>query len=157
PEIFSFGFSADPRDSKLGERLKSSTYTSYALYAERTVGDQPGRPHARFITEWRNLPEGIFIDTNKFVNNSALLNTANDYARPFEYDTLPFPTINGNSFPVPHIAFDAQGRLVNAANQPSLQSEVIPLTRGSIWYAPGAFVDVREMPRGNSTSNWHRV
>src|SRR5437867_1271023 len=59
------------RDSALGYRLMSGPYTTYALYAERSVGDQPGRPQPRYLTSWRSLPDGVFIATNKFMNLEA--------------------------------------------------------------------------------------
>jgi prepilin-type N-terminal cleavage/methylation domain-containing protein len=168
PEIQSLPLSNNPRDAKLHERLKSSEYTGYALYAERTVGDQPGRPRGRYLTSWRSLPDGVFMATNKFVNNPALANLP-ALDRPLEYVTLPFPTVDGMPRQVPHIAFDPQGRLVSGNGSLSLGTEVIPLARGSIFYfrTPGddgtlndgtlVTIDVRESPRGNSITNFHRV
>ena len=31
-------------------------YTSYTLFADRTVGDQPGRPFKRYLSGWKSLP-----------------------------------------------------------------------------------------------------
>src|SRR5438477_1236413 len=46
--------------------LVSGQYTTYALLTRRTLGDQPGRENPRYITDWRSLPQGILIATNKF-------------------------------------------------------------------------------------------
>jgi len=54
------------RDQRLWDRLRGGGYTTYALYAERTLGDQPGKRNERYITDWRTLPEGIFIATYEF-------------------------------------------------------------------------------------------
>ena len=177
PEIMTVPFTFNPavtpegqRDRKVGERLKSGQFTTYALFAERSVGDQPGRPQFRYLTSWRALPDGVFIATEKFQDNPVLWNTAADLDRPFEYidpaapalNQFPFPTVYGLNYRVPHIAFDNQGRLVDKFKLPRLQDEVIPLARGSILYTRGpggALVDfdVRETPPGNATNNFHRV
>jgi prepilin-type N-terminal cleavage/methylation domain-containing protein len=44
-----------------GHRLRS-----YALFAYRKVGDQPGRTTPHFLTDWRSLPDGVLIHANKF-------------------------------------------------------------------------------------------
>lgn len=154
------------RDQNLQQRLKSAQYTTYALFAERTVGDQPGRPQARYLTSWRSLPDGIFIATNKFIYNQAALGSSDDYTRPFEYTDkdVPAPTIYGMGRSLPHVAFDPQGRLVNKDNRVRFQNEVLWLGRGSFLYSrdPGGDIadfDLRESPPGNSTdsTNYHRV
>jgi hypothetical protein len=156
------------RDQNLTKRLQASPYTSYALYAERTVGDQPGRPQTRYLTSWRTLPDGIFIATNKYqpAADAAAWRNMDDYARPFEFVSLKCPTIFGLDRTVPHLAFNAEGRLVDGFNRPRLQNEVLWLGRGSIMYTrapgggvlPGSF-DLRESPAGNANNptNFHRV
>jgi hypothetical protein len=159
-------FNQDPgpagkRDHALGVRLQSGQYTTYALYAERTVGDQPGRPQARYLTSWRTLPEGVFIATNKFIDNQQLWALSNDLLRPFEYVKIPFPTIYGENYRMAHVSFDPQGRPVDDFGNVRFQQEVIPLARGSILYSrdtTGALdFDVRESPPNNSVDNYHRV
>src|SRR5688500_2480367 len=49
------------REQKLWDRLRGGAYTTYALFAERSLGDQPGKRNARYITDWRTLPDGVFI------------------------------------------------------------------------------------------------
>jgi prepilin-type N-terminal cleavage/methylation domain-containing protein len=151
------------RNLKLAQRLLSAPYTTYALYAERTVGDQPGRPQRRFITSWRTLPDGVFIATNKFINNVTVRDSdlIPDHQRNFEYVSLPFPTVFGSQYEVPHIGFDAQGRLVDKNNKVQFRNEVIPLARGSILYTRNGpnlvDFDVRETPPNNSVDNFHHV
>src|SRR5438874_4719182 len=53
--------------------LVSGQYTTYALLTKRTLGDQPGRENPRYITDWRSLPQGILIATNKFDQNALTL------------------------------------------------------------------------------------
>jgi prepilin-type N-terminal cleavage/methylation domain-containing protein len=135
--------------------LYGGQFTTYALLSLRSVGDQPGRPNARYLTEWRTLPNGIFIATNKF---GAYTSTAPDTVRNFVRDptTFPFPVAtNGTTASyVPYVGFDYLGRLI------SQKDEYIPLDRGSIFYARdvnGAFInqpaDVLENPPGNSIVN----
>src|ERR1044071_7859066 len=72
--------------------------TSYSFVALRSPGDQPGRGRARFLSEWKNLPNGVFINTNEFVampaklwlNKAALAKAGDDL--PFTYIAVPFPT-----------------------------------------------------------------
>lgn len=40
-------------------------FRSYALFATGSVGDQPGRPTRKFLTEWRSLPEGMVFLPSK--------------------------------------------------------------------------------------------
>ena len=169
PEIRGWTFSTDAgadgeRDRKLGERLKGSQFISYALYAERSVGDQPGRPRSRYLTSWRTLPEGIFIDTNKFLNRVVAPGNPPYYGRPFEYVPLPFPTVAGKTWPVPHIAFTPEGRLSTTNLTLSFLNEAIQLGRGSVFVErgpAGSFIDfdLSENPKGNATdtNNFHRV
>src|SRR5580698_3309947 len=48
--------------------LYSRQYTTYALVSMRSVGDQPGVQTPRYLTDWRNLPNTVYIATNKFVD-----------------------------------------------------------------------------------------
>ena len=136
------------RDQKLGKRLMSGPYTTYALFADRTVGDQPGQPSMRYLTSWRTLPDGVFIAESEFIDlPPAAWEAAKGDAtyRPFKFGNLVFPTINGLSHRVPHIAFDSKGGLLapGANSDPGDLNEVITLARGSILYHRDAsgFVD----------------
>ena len=162
PSVVTADFSAaSPKDRKLAEHLKGGAYTSFALFAERTVGDQPGQPHYRYLSSWHTLPEGVFIADWEFNSNLGLnqwLSLA-DTNRPFQFAMFPFPSSTGTSNLLAHIAFDPQGRLLkyDAAQNERFDDEVISLARGSILAArdgTGKLVDfdVRENPAGNSTN-----
>src|SRR5208282_5662134 len=46
--------------------LLNGQYTTYALLELRQIGEQPGQSHARYLTGWRSLPNGVFIAQSKF-------------------------------------------------------------------------------------------
>ncbi len=162
-----------PNDSSLGsftvegkreiELLTKGQYTSYALFSFHTMGDQPGQESPRYLTKWRELPDGSIIETNKFERKESFADVI-DPARVFNvyrfnYRDFPFPPSelsNTNTPPpglkwkmatLPYIAFDSQGSLFNdlpyrkdnAAkndpnNIPDNEDELIPIARGSIFY-----------------------
>ena len=156
----------------LANRLKAGAFTTYAIYAERTVGDQPGQAHARYLSKWKKLPDGVFIPPREFVqvkfrdwDRQAAL------GRPLLWDTaadFPFPTL-ANQTPrrkLPHIAFGPHGGLLieNPAGQRQApRDEIIELARGSILAkhndTTGAldYFDVRESPPNNSVDNYNRI
>ena len=171
PTIVGMPFSGNAKDAKLQKRLITGQFTSYALFADRTVGDQPGRGVSRYLTSWRFLPNGVLISTNKY-DIAGSLTDADEFKRPFEYPIVagipvlfPFPTIDGSAREVPQIAFNEKGMLVGANGQPRLQGEIIPLARGSILYVRNETTgevtdfDVRESPPGNAsdTNSFHIV
>jgi prepilin-type N-terminal cleavage/methylation domain-containing protein len=144
-------------------------FTSYALFAKRTLGDQPGVNIPRYITEWRTLPEGVFILTNKFDRIAANLPDGARYAiempkRPFGYADIPFPTPTGKVIKLPVIAFDYQGRFVlfnGEGKKRNPEDFIIPIVKGSIIYpqeARGAAnnnlqpAEVIETPKNNYTN-----
>lgn len=45
--------------------LAGLKYRSYAIYSRSSVGDQPGRPTEKFLTEWRTLPDGVTFEPTK--------------------------------------------------------------------------------------------
>jgi prepilin-type N-terminal cleavage/methylation domain-containing protein len=158
--------SGDARNDRTLRRLQAGAYTTYALFAERSVGDQPGHRSFRYLTQWKTLPEGIFVAPWKFIEDPARLNAAATN-RPFAFDDFPFPTSAGDK-PlephVPHIAFDEQGAPIvrDPSGNRVIEDEYIPLARGSIMYSrvPNGNVtefDVRESPPNNSIENFHRV
>jgi prepilin-type N-terminal cleavage/methylation domain-containing protein len=146
-------------------------YTSYALFAKRSLGDQPGPGNARYITEWKTLPQGVFILTNKFDlaaaqapdSSRALIPVAK---RPFSYVDIPFPTAADKLIKMPVIGFDYQGRLVafDSTGRPRPAEEfVIPLVKGSIIYPQESRdvtkqrsldpAEIIETPKNNYTNN----
>ncbi|MBN2505480.1 MAG: hypothetical protein JXQ71_02175 [Verrucomicrobia bacterium] len=132
--------------------------TGYALYVERTVGDQPGREYPQYLRPWRSLPEGIFIATSKFTRRGDISQLAT--ADNFLYATnIPVPSIGGPLMEIPYLAFNHLGQLVSAS-----QDEIIPLARGSVdarldndgnlAWAPASAV---EEPPNNSVDNFNHV
>lgn len=163
-----------PQERRLLTNLSGGQFMGYALLAKRTVGDQPGQDHPRYLTDWRKLPEGIFIAPSKYAHwarNSwqPYLNTTN---RPFAYydqpagdPGLPFPTATSARWPLPYIAFNSAGQLTRPTHDGTpLKDEIIPLTRGSIFYArdkAGQITlgapDLQETPPGNSTNLFNYI
>jgi len=166
-----------PAAQDLPKRLMMGIYSTYAIYAERTVGDQPGQPRARFLSKWKSLPEGVFISPREFnVMNfkdwNGLINPLN---RPLLYNTgfptsdpnggFPFPTLTNAPARLPHVSFSPNGSLLIedefGARQGS-RDEVIELTRGSILSSRDAttgalYFDARESPPNNSIDNYIRI
>ena len=152
-------------------------FTSYALFTKRGLGDQPGFERPRFITDWRTMPEGTFIPTNKFDINFAFNPKRTNettletrlFNRPFFFGDssslgskhlLPFPNATNNRVPMAFIAFDFQGRLKQPANVSSMHDVIVPIAKGSIVYAQDAtgapllqVPEVIETPKGNATNN----
>jgi prepilin-type N-terminal cleavage/methylation domain-containing protein len=142
--------------------------TSYNFVALRSPGDQPGRGKARFLSEWKTLPNGVFINTNEFLplpaRNWLTLASASkaDDNLPFTYIPVPFPTATNDPIELPCIAFDYRGGLVGAdAEKPRQVDEILTLTRGSLILPLnkdekpifGDSVEIIETPKGNSTNN----
>lgn len=118
-------------DELLGKQL-----TAYALLAKRSLGDQPGRSAPRYLTEWRSLPDGVFIRPEKFRDLSvAQWLTTEATNRPFARFSVPFPTDRSPELLLPGIAFNAQGQVQYTTGVVPIEpGEAIPLTRGSILY-----------------------
>ncbi len=53
----------DPSNNS--QALANLKYRSYAIFARSSVGDQPGRPTQKMLTEWRALPDGIVFEPSK--------------------------------------------------------------------------------------------
>jgi prepilin-type N-terminal cleavage/methylation domain-containing protein len=162
-----------PNQKKQFTNLLTGTYTSYALISTRSVGDQPGRATPHYITDWRQLPEGIFISTNKFNPSMAAFNLNNTISsltnRPFAYcgtNAVPFPTAKSPvRLSLPMIGFNSSGQLIRTPQYQTLfPDEIIPLARGSIFFVKDAQgnplrlpPDVREIPPGNSQTTPYLV
>ena len=147
-------------DQKVARRLESGQYTTYAMFSERSVGDQPGQPHLRYLSDWRSLPEGVLIATNEFLDlPNAQLWSALDTDRPFEFWSndpndprfFRFPSASGAVYRLPHLAFDPQGRVKFATRQVAgFRDDYIYLTHGSILSKRlddgSLYFDVKEAP-----------
>lgn len=158
-------------ERSLATNLLGGQLTTYALFTRRAVGEQPGRENPRYLTPWRSLPDGVFIQIDKFLSGSTNRFNFSDSA--FNASgvaipilNVPFPTADSFDYPgggagingVPYVAFDSRGQLIGKVD------EVIALTRGSIFYARdtgGNFIfdvpDIKEVPPGNSTNNYSRI
>lgn len=144
----------DVRELRSLSNLISGQLTSYALISKRTIGDQPGRESAKYLTEWKNLPDGALFPMFKYSSPDK-----NPYFRQWDYVSLPFPNSRSKKFLLPCIAFNAQGQLL------SKQDEIIPVAQGSVFYprdkndramvspAPDAVFT----PPGNFTNNFIRI
>jgi hypothetical protein len=158
---------------------------SYAYVSLRSMGDQPGAHHPRYLSSWRTLPQGAYIPLQKFTPASAvpalniLTNGVPAYSVfGFNYTTnVPFPSENtrpaSSARPyvaLPYIAFDGKGQLVREvsgqlAYELSRRPELIPVAEGNVSFArdPNSKVAVAqtplvtERPPGNTTENYSLV
>jgi prepilin-type N-terminal cleavage/methylation domain-containing protein len=157
------------REKKVWDRLRGGAYTTYALYAERTLGDQPGRRNDRYITDWRTLPEGMFIAAYEYDDLPAnRFDGEPPIDRPFVKDNFPFPTEQSTvKRELPHITFDQNGSLLQYKKSGPQSSRVRVYQPEYIWMAKGSVLvsrngdivdlDAREVPLGNSTNNYNRI
>jgi prepilin-type N-terminal cleavage/methylation domain-containing protein len=149
------------RERRQLTNLISGQYSAYALLATRTVGDQPGQANPHYLSEWKRLPQGIVIATNKFGNPNQLITVppldsyAIDYRFPFATNSFPFPASKSPLWTLPYIEFNSQGQIA------SRRDELIPLAEGSIFftgangYLPAP--DVVMKPPDNYTNHFIRV
>jgi prepilin-type N-terminal cleavage/methylation domain-containing protein len=171
PPVITNIFPIAANTPELPKRLMSGIYSSYAIYAERTVGDQPGQPRPRYLSKWKRLPEGVFIAPREFEDLDFRLWDdvgTTPIGRPFLWDTLtdfPFPTLTNNRVRLPHIAFNPNGGIMvedDVGQRHMSRDEVIELARGSILSARDnsgnlIYFDVRESPPNNSIDNYNRI
>lgn len=164
PEILNVPWSAQEK-LEVEKRLNGQ-YTSYALFARRRLGDQPGGdPNSYvYITDWKSLPDGTYIATNKFelLTKNEWAAVSNSTNRPFAYfPNIPFPTEKGRPISLPCIAFDYQGKLVFPDGFAHGGDERIGISSGSIIYPvddeTGRYLfqpaEVIETPRSGWTNN----
>ena len=158
-------FTSADRDrwSRQLTNLITGQYTAYALLTKRTVGDQPGQENPRYISEWKRLPQGILIATNKFnlMNPTQLISVPplvaypDDYRRYFNTNAFPFPASRSPVWTLPYIGFNSQGQLLRG------RDELIPLAEGSIFFTgTGGYLtspDVSIKPPNNYTNHFIRV
>ena len=163
--------------SKQMLNIINKQYRGYALIAARTVGDQPGQPHPQYLTDWRTLPNGVFIATYQFASNqpSVTVSATNMLASTgttpsynnfqvtnFYYTPttipLPFPSILDTPVTsLPVIAFGPNSTLLT----PTVDGyQYVALTSGSVFCPAqndGTPVEtaplVSESPAGEWTNN----
>ena len=167
-------------DKTAATGLLDKQLLGYAYVSLRSVGDQPGMSHPRYLSSWRTLPQGAYIPLEKFtpynpanpvpvlkiLTNGTLAYTVFG----FNYtNVVPFPSENtppaSTSRPyvaLPYIAFDGMGQLTSGLNG---QPELIPLAEGSVSFArdPNSKVamaqspTVTERPSGNTVENYSLI
>lgn len=171
------------RDAATLESLRGARYRAYAMFAESGIGDQPGPlgANARYLSEWEVLPENNFIAVREFAVMDAnptewvsAWETEGDAStppghRPLPYGLFPFPSAASPPIPLPYVAFNHRGQLVNPSylSWPVVEEPrdiVIHLAKGSIFYdrdANGVLTDadpdVLEVPVNNSVESFNRV
>ena len=157
-----------------GTNLLDKQCSGYVYLSLRSVGDQPGQGTIRYLAEWKSLPEGSFIATNKFRTNYLYNITDRSVSPAFSYqvrsfnvtNTLPFPVatnLNTNVF-LPYIAFNYLGQLTVDGTTMAARDEYIPLAQGNVGYAVDAnknrlpvAADFTENPLGNSTNSMFSI
>ena len=100
--------------------------TTYALFSPRIVGEQPGQNTPHYITDWRNLPNGIFIPAGQFRQAGIFHNVLGSP----QSATIPADDSPGSpAMNLPYIAFDEQGRLMGRST-----NIVLSVLEGSIMH-----------------------
>jgi len=157
---------------------------SYAYVCLRSMGDQPGVHHPRYLSSWRTLPQGAYIPLEKFAPASSVpalrvvdagrtnLVFGFNYTTnvPFPSETTPLASVARPYIALPYIAFDGtgqlvrevSGQLVSGVNDPPV---LIPVAEGSVSFArdPNSKVAmaqpplVIERPPGNTIDNYSLV
>jgi prepilin-type N-terminal cleavage/methylation domain-containing protein len=163
-----------PIEANKGTNLYDKQLIGYNFISLRSVGDQPGRPRARYLDSWKTLPDGAFIPVQKFGPRNTWLNIySNNTVLAFQAygfnvtNNIPFPAEDTPPFSkakpyaqVPYIGFNYLGQLISG------QNEMIPVTRGNVIYArdpvtkqamPGKLPSAIEQPPGNGTTNSYNV
>jgi prepilin-type N-terminal cleavage/methylation domain-containing protein len=157
------------------DKLLEKQLNGYCLMSLRSLGDQPGRPTPRRLSQWKSLPDGVIIPLLKFgAWNPALpplmnVDTNQDSYPDFKIygfqSTNLFPVLlestSSTGLEVPYIAFNYMGQLVNAADLPTQRDELIPLAEGRAFVGrdPNTKVPTRtlptftESPPGNATNS----
>jgi len=146
--------------------LLAHQYSAYALVSLRSVGDQPGMATPQYLTEWKALPDGVFVAPWKFTNTSSLtVCSTNTLTGVIVTNNVnPFPTGIPFLFPsvdaapctmlLPYIGFNALGQLTTN------NDEYIPLSRGSVFYPVGSGATpamANEAPPGNAVNNCNLI
>ncbi len=101
--------------------IVSGMFTSYAIYTEHAVGEQPGNRRPRYLTDWRELPDGIVFPTNMtfFIPPQRIPEYPLGQLVSLPRGQFPFPVAPRlgeavdavPTFTLPYLAFDPTGRL----------------------------------------------
>lgn len=157
--IFALPMPTDARQYAVASNLTDAAFTTYAIFTDRSPGDQPGRPNFRYMRLWRSLPDGTMITPGSFSGDGTVLPGLP--SAPF-----PYPTSGVNSNALPYIGFDQNGSLIGLDNLGNLQrpwpEQVLAVARGSIFAVRdnGGNVidlDLQERPPGSGLLNLIRI
>jgi prepilin-type N-terminal cleavage/methylation domain-containing protein len=167
PPLAGFNVSSltnDAQKKQLTNRV-SGQFSSYNFVTLHSPGDQPGHGRAQYLSEWKSLPEGVYVRTEKFAPYDYAAKST-WYAmpstnRPLPRILVPFPTSGSPPTYLPCLAFNYRGELIGPdPNTPRRGDEYIALTRGSLIFektADGRYTfnppEAIETPKGNSTNN----
>lgn len=161
--------------------IVSGMFTSYAIYTEHAVGEQPGNRRPRYLTDWRELPDGIVFPTNMtfFIPPQRISEYPLGQSVGLPLGQFPFPVAPRLGEPVdavptfslPYLAFDPTGRLLSEDGIP--RDQFLALGFGSVLVprlppavagskVPGAPdfsrpLDYIETPRFNHTNSIFRI
>jgi hypothetical protein len=135
----SFAPSAVPyfEDSEGGNPRLGGQLVSYAFYAKYVLGDSLGSPSRRWLSDWKQLPEGAFFPSQMLED---LMEENIRYSIHKGEDPLLIPHVR-NGPPVvdmrlPYIGFDERGQVIGVRhnlpdNQP-VRGAIIRLVEGGV-------------------------
>ena len=187
PEGFWNGLSANVQSLAITTNLLDKQFTGYNFLSRRSAGDQPGQGTTNYLSEWKSLPDGAFVATNKFnvvyfpyfnynpnyyrgYNSYPITDYSINASYPinsFSTNSFPFPDETNSSVLLPYLAFNYLGQLTvlsGTGEVVAAQDEYIPLAQGNVAYAAAAnkalqfaAPDASETPPGNSTNSMFSI
>lgn len=141
-------------------------YSSYAIYTQRRLGEQPGVERPRYLTEWRTLPQGVIFPKEMLGLPDATGPSVLERPHRLAQANFPFPLVipgvdlrnhysgaspiwNGLAdMPVvPFIAFDPSGRIADVTYsglQDAAGNPVLPGNDVVLAVEPGSVLPPRE-------------
>ena len=177
PQLANWGGSLPAAQLAAGTNLLDKQCSGYTFVSLRSVGDQPGQGVTRYLAEWKSLPDGAFIATNKFnrsgysypsyypiIDYSVAPNVVYPISAFTYTNKFPFPTeTNFSGIFLPYVAFNYLGQLTvltPAGEILASHDEYIPLAQGTVGHPVDAnknlqfaAADFTENPSGNSTNS----
>lgn len=109
---------------------------SYAFYSDENMGDQPGRTHSRYLSDWKQLPSGTRFGYVNETNNQFSMPSWTEWrwVRGAEDDSN---ITNRPPLYLPYICFDHRGQLARATHF-TLQPLSAPITLYSGFIQPSS-------------------
>ena len=112
---------SDGGNPRLGGQL-----VSYAFYAEYVLGDSLGSSSRRWLSDWKQLPEGAFFPRE-------MLNDLRWFSVPHLGNNDTVDTVDPDfELILPYIGFDARGSLIGVNKLPNDQGAIIRLVEGGV-------------------------